>query len=91
MMAVSIGPHKIPSDPLGSGGGVCSIYSLGVKKWENTLYSFENTQIISGSLPQAIGKEFVTLIVYRESRMKLGKELVTVMHVVELKIPFRPA
>lgn len=71
---------------------VCAAFIVLVsKKWENTLYSFENTQIISGSLPQAIGKEFVTLIVYRESRMKLGKELVTVMHVVELKIPFRPA
>lgn len=63
-----IGPHKIPSKLLGSAGGVCSTYILGVKKWENTLYSFENTQIISGSLPQATGKEFVILIVYRESK-----------------------
>lgn len=51
MMAVGIGPHKIPSQPLGSAAGVCSTDILGVKKWENTLYSFENTQIISGSPP----------------------------------------
>lgn len=65
------------------------------KNWENALYSFENSQIISGSLPRAIGKEFVTLIVYRESkgrrRMKLGKELATVTDVVELKTPFQSA
>lgn len=32
MMVVGIGPHKILSEPLGRGGGVCSTYILGVKK-----------------------------------------------------------